>query len=73
MVRGYIAVPVGQISEHGTVALGKSTADQYVPGVKVWLEDATSEATATDVLTDLSGRFTLPAEVSCSADRCGDS
>jgi len=61
MVRGYIAVRVGQISEHATVALGKSPADLYVPGVKVWLEDATSGATTADVQTDLSGRFTLPA------------
>ena len=58
LVRGYIAARVGAPGAVGTIS---NAADVYLPGVEVYLRNASSGATGISTLTDLSGRFTLPA------------
>jgi len=64
LVRGYLAVAVGQSGEaekNGLYARGIEAKDLYVPGVEVYLKDTKTNAAGTSDKTDLSGRFTLLA------------
>jgi cytochrome c5 len=58
LVRGYIATRVGSQGAAGGIT---NATDVYLPGVEVYLRNASSGETGTSTLTDLSGRFTLPA------------
>src|ERR1051325_934253 len=61
LVRGYIALPIPQLNNLFLAANVRSrTRDIYLPGLKVFLRAADGTKTAAG-LTDLSGRFTLPA------------
>lgn len=62
-VRGYIAAAVvaGRAQTPSLVALPRPRAhDVFLPRVAVWLLDLATNTPGARVLTDLSGRFTLP-------------
>ncbi len=60
-VRGYIASAVGGKVDPAVASVRFSSHDVFLPGVKVVLKNASTQATSPPVLTDLSGRFTIPA------------
>jgi hypothetical protein len=60
LVRGYIATSVKDDSNQQGARERKTLHDVYLPGIKVFLQDAaTSGRRSNSALTDLSGRFTL--------------
>ena len=64
IVRGYLAAAVGRSADAergGLYSREFDPQDIHLPGVTVYLEDAATGSTGTDVRTDLSGRFTLRA------------
>jgi hypothetical protein len=56
LIRGYIVVNI----PGKTGATGTNAHDVYLPGVEVYMRNATSGDVEISTLTDLSGRFTLP-------------
>jgi cytochrome c5 len=65
LVRGYIAIAVGQSGEaekNGLYARGIPAKDIYVPGLDVYLKNTQTNDTTSNAKTDLSGRFTLLAK-----------
>lgn len=60
-VRGYIATAVGgNVGNFALAVVRLPSHDVYLPGVKVFLTNAGNQAKTAPVLTDLSGRFTVP-------------
>lgn len=60
-VRGYITAVGGVVSRSTANDVRTSGREVYLPGVTVVLQEASSGTTSSDVVTDLSGRFTVYA------------